>query len=282
MKNELFCKAVEDLLPSYAEGLTQAETAAAIEAHLEDCGACRGLFEALQNTDGEKAAEKMEIDYLKTIRKKSRKQVLSSVLITALALVVLLALWAYQSGVFHLVEIVYTEDRTRALAVYDKDISGSGDINSAIYIRQFNDLKDSALTDVKLRLFGGMLTNNTVNQVLRGPYRGSLWSPDGTMYIINLGNGEVTLDSLRTNSSINIHYLIAGALKRETEARFDYEAAEDASLYEGAALTALKWSEDSENVLFYYELTDTEGESHSGYVWYGVLDSTIDGLVENR
>lgn len=288
MENKLFCEAVEDLLPACAEGLTKPETSAAVEAHLKSCGACRALYEALKSEgEGkERPAAGREIGHLKAIRKKSRRGLLKSAAATALIGLLLLALWANKSGMFHLAEVVYTEDRGAAAVVYDKNIwqpaFSEPDVQNGFMIRTFVGLTDSPFTDVKLRLFGGMLRQPSYNAVLRGPYRGSLWSPDGTMYAINPGNGEVALDNLTTSSSLNIHYLMAGQVKREAEARFGYETDEDTELYEGVALTALQWSGDSRNLLFYYELTDTTGRGHSGYAWYDVLNSAVGGLVENE
>ena len=41
MKADLPCAVVRDLLPSYVEGLTEAETTAAVKNHLESCESCR-------------------------------------------------------------------------------------------------------------------------------------------------------------------------------------------------------------------------------------------------
>ncbi len=42
-ERKLDCCVVRDLLPSYLEDLTEAETTREVEAHLESCGDCRKI-----------------------------------------------------------------------------------------------------------------------------------------------------------------------------------------------------------------------------------------------
>ena len=92
MKNipELPCAIVEDLLPAYVEGLTSAETTAAVEAHLASCPACAAKRAAMGAEEGpspEEAAETArEVDYLKAVRRRSRRRVAAAILCTVLVL----------------------------------------------------------------------------------------------------------------------------------------------------------------------------------------------------
>lgn len=89
MKNipELPCAVVEDLLPAYVEGLTSEETRQAVEAHLVSCPACAAKRAAM-GAEGTEAAEKdaeetaREVDYLKKVRRRSRRRVAAAVLAT--------------------------------------------------------------------------------------------------------------------------------------------------------------------------------------------------------
>lgn len=92
MKNipELPCAVVEDLLPAYMEGLTSEETRQAVEAHLASCPACAAKRAAMGAEEGpspEEAAETArEVDYLKAVRRRSRRRVAAAVLGTLLVL----------------------------------------------------------------------------------------------------------------------------------------------------------------------------------------------------
>lgn len=92
MKNipELPCAIVEDLLPAYVEGLTSEETTTAVEAHLASCPACAAKRAAMGAEEGpspEEAAETArEVDYLKAVRRRSRRRVAAAILCTVLVL----------------------------------------------------------------------------------------------------------------------------------------------------------------------------------------------------
>lgn len=92
MKNipELPCAVVEDLLPAYMEGLTSEETRQAVEAHLASCPACAAKRAAMGAEEGpspEEAAETArEVDYLKAVRRRSRRRVAAAILCTVLVL----------------------------------------------------------------------------------------------------------------------------------------------------------------------------------------------------
>ena len=92
MKNipELPCAIVEDLLPAYVEGLTSEETTAAVEAHLASCPACAAKRAAMGAEEGpspeETAETAREVDYLKKVRRRSRRRVAAAILCTVLVL----------------------------------------------------------------------------------------------------------------------------------------------------------------------------------------------------
>ncbi|GAA3413478.1 zf-HC2 domain-containing protein [Paenibacillus hodogayensis] len=82
------CHIVQDLLPSYLDGLVSAETETDIRQHLQDCDACRALHAKLsapiENTSSQ--SDKKEIDFLKKVRKKTIQKMLAG--FTALLLLV--------------------------------------------------------------------------------------------------------------------------------------------------------------------------------------------------
>ena len=89
MKNDLTCAVVRDLLPSYVEGLTSEETNRAVESHLSACPDCMARKNAMMAPAEPEAAEQSrEVDYLKTVKRKSGRRV---VLAIACTLAVILA-----------------------------------------------------------------------------------------------------------------------------------------------------------------------------------------------
>lgn len=104
MKNDLTCEVVQDLFPSYVDGLTSDVSNQAVEQHMKTCESCRKLYSEMREpmngegvseiNDGQKADSKKssEIDYLKKIRKKNRMRILAAVLIVVIAVGV--GLWS--------------------------------------------------------------------------------------------------------------------------------------------------------------------------------------------
>lgn len=104
MKNDLTCEVVQDLLPSYLDGLTSDVSNQAVEQHMKTCESCRKLYSEMREpmngedvseiNDGQKADSKKssEIDYLKKIRKRNRMRILAAVLIVVIAVSV--GLWS--------------------------------------------------------------------------------------------------------------------------------------------------------------------------------------------
>ena len=90
MKNDLTCAVVRDLLPSYVEGLTSEETNRAVESHLSACPDCMAQKNAMAAPaePAETAEQSREVDYLKTVKRKSGRRV---VLAIACTLAVILA-----------------------------------------------------------------------------------------------------------------------------------------------------------------------------------------------
>ena len=81
MKTELPCAIVRDLLPSYVEGLTEEETAAAVKEHLNTCESCRSRYEAMSSGENAPAASNKEVDYLKQVKKKNHLKILIAVVL---------------------------------------------------------------------------------------------------------------------------------------------------------------------------------------------------------
>lgn len=78
MADKLKCEIIKDLLPGYVEGLTSNDTNEAVEEHLKNCPDCQGAYERMKAPDdviGTKREIEKEVDYLKGLKKHSRKKI---------------------------------------------------------------------------------------------------------------------------------------------------------------------------------------------------------------
>lgn len=89
---KLPCDIIQDLLPSYADGLTSPASSEAIEAHLAECQTCAAAYAAMQTgsiedakgPEGSGSEAFPEIDYLKKIRSTNRKRILIAAVLVLL------------------------------------------------------------------------------------------------------------------------------------------------------------------------------------------------------
>lgn len=89
---KLPCDIIQDLLPSYADGLTSPASSKAIEAHLAECQTCAAAYAAMQTgsiedakgPEGSGSEDFPEIDYLKKIRSTNRKRILIAAVLVLL------------------------------------------------------------------------------------------------------------------------------------------------------------------------------------------------------
>lgn len=86
---KLPCEIVQDLLPSYTDGLTSEKTNQAVSSHLETCESCRNIYSRMSTPEEACSQEEKEIDFLKKARKKRVRTGIFSVL-SALILVFIL------------------------------------------------------------------------------------------------------------------------------------------------------------------------------------------------
>ncbi len=74
MEEKKDCKIVQDLLPNYIDNLTNEETNAYIEKHLEECEECKTIYENMKKElkIGTEKPDKREINFFKKYRNKLR------------------------------------------------------------------------------------------------------------------------------------------------------------------------------------------------------------------
>lgn len=106
MKEKQSCAVVRDLLPLYMEQLTSEETNQIIEEHLKDCKSCNSRYDAMreeilrENQQGDENVQLVkEVDYMKKIRKNTRRKVLFGIggVLLAIVVIALLKVFVYGS-----------------------------------------------------------------------------------------------------------------------------------------------------------------------------------------
>ncbi len=96
------CDTIQDLMPSYVDGLASQATAEIIEEHVKDCDDCSVILRNMKA--GEEAAQKpddrdrKEIDFLKKSRKRSRRAIALGILLTALVIIIPFGVKRYVIG----------------------------------------------------------------------------------------------------------------------------------------------------------------------------------------
>lgn len=99
MKNDLSCGVARDLMPLYAEGLAGEESREALERHTAQCPACAARLAAMTAPEEPVMEEpEREVDYLKTIRRKTKGRMILAVVCTLLVLAALWGLRVYVIG----------------------------------------------------------------------------------------------------------------------------------------------------------------------------------------
>lgn len=92
--SKLKCNIVQDLLPSFADGLVNEKTAEEIKEHLAECKDCKKLYkEMIKDEDLDFNKAEKEIDYLKKVKKKNKTIIIS--ILSALIAVVIFTFGVY-------------------------------------------------------------------------------------------------------------------------------------------------------------------------------------------
>ena len=141
MNSKIPCDVILDLLPLYAEGLTSKESSEAVREHIRACPSCRKAYsETAKSPENDfvrpaDTAEYGEVEYLKRIRRRSRKKIIigvCSVICVALAAMVF-KLYIYGSPSYSYVPEITQETTGSTGAVYK--IEGFFSDSAAVYSR---------------------------------------------------------------------------------------------------------------------------------------------------
>ena len=191
---------------------------------------------------------------------------------------VLLALAIWKSQVLHIVDRVPSPD---------------GRYTATVLEIETEDIRDETqkvpAVSVQLAWPGGGSSTS-----LSTTYDGLYWSPDSTMYLlemtpINYHGLSLELSNLKTNSAAFLSTAVTSCLNQTALADYGFPLNERER--PEIDLTFLQWAEDSSAVQLRYAFTDTSGTPRQGTFWFhlawedGFLDhsaESITDLIEER
>ncbi len=135
MKNNLTCELVQDLLPSYIDGLTSEVTNGAVREHISHCDRCKHTLENMKEPCNEEKItnEKKEIDFLKKTRKKNIRVIISSLVSVVLVIAI----------VFSSLPYLIKHDLGSSMVLYNLTVEGD-----TFNIKATADHKYAVVTDV--------------------------------------------------------------------------------------------------------------------------------------
>lgn len=97
MDSRVRCEVVRDLLPTYIEGLTSEVTNEEIESHLSSCRECEMLYNEMK-TPIEDPLETREMDYLKKVKQRTNKKIITGVALIVGFFMLLIGIRMYVVG----------------------------------------------------------------------------------------------------------------------------------------------------------------------------------------
>lgn len=97
MESRVRCEVVRDLLPTYIEGLTSEVTNEEIESHLSSCKECEMIYNEMI-TPIEDPLEMKEMDYLKKVKQRTDKKIITGVALIVGFFLLLMGIRMYVVG----------------------------------------------------------------------------------------------------------------------------------------------------------------------------------------
>lgn len=180
----LKCEIVRDLLPSYIDGLTSEGTNKAIEEHLATCEDCRKVLDSMKEPAPEKEENNKEVDYLKKVRKHTKKMVA-----LAICIVLVIGLVGTALKIFVFGTTVSEYGMHVDAEVKDNTVTVNGSLNSSA----------TGVSKVYFTEDNGVVTLH-VKEALVGIYREATFSGTYTakdeIHMVQIGNKVIWEDGL--------------------------------------------------------------------------------------
>ena len=117
MTEKLSCHVVQDLLPQYAEHLLSEESEKMVREHLEECAACREIYEQMTGPEPVRKADDREVDFLKKVRRGRTRLLACAALVVVCVAACLLLYFRSKEGR----SAVNYDEASQTLVVYGKE-----------------------------------------------------------------------------------------------------------------------------------------------------------------
>ena len=91
MNDKMDCRIIQDLMPSYIDGLTSEYTNQVIEEHIKDCEPCNQMLQRMREPEMQQENELKELDVMKKIHKKMNELLATSLISLGVVLLVIIA-----------------------------------------------------------------------------------------------------------------------------------------------------------------------------------------------
>ena len=100
MTNKIPCEVIQDLFPSYIDGLTSDVTDTVIEEHIMECERCKTALDAMKEPQVSPISleDKQEIDFLKKTRTKTKRMIAGSIFMVIFIVVAVLIVRGFFFG----------------------------------------------------------------------------------------------------------------------------------------------------------------------------------------
>lgn len=248
------CEVIQDLLPSYIDGLASESTEKLIEEHIKDCTECRAMLENMRS-DGEAVQkpddkDRKEIDFLKKSRKKNKRAV-------ALGIILALLVAAAAAGAKQfLIGSEYYGDLGCDISVDGNNMTVGVTAADSIHV----------IRGVDFKMENGVAVG-TVRAVKPGIYHSSGTSGDGVVTCDWSGDFSFNEEIKEVRIGDRIYWSGGRTVSDKASEVFmaGHEYVGDAS-ENGALLTALNITDDLGSL---YSELETDKEP---YIWRIILD----------
>lgn len=175
-----------------------------------------------------------------------------------------------------IVGVIYIKS-SNILHIVDEIYSPNKNIKLVVYVNKDDDKEDSV--DIKIYDNAG-ISHSSISFL--GQYGGIFWANDSSKYVIKVKDyisNIYVVDGI-SGEIIGVDFNLDYALKtkiNDDSNKFNFVIDEKLN----ADYEFIKWENDNETMLIYYEIDDLDKNVHSGYLLYDYKNDKIYGMLSS-